>query len=90
MANDILATSQITIVDLNDKVSLSSHISCTVPQMQLKSNTGVYIPDWTTSNKNPLLTAELYKIGISSSNIIGTDNDVKSVSWFYKNATESN
>lgn len=90
MANDILATSQITIVDLNDKVSLSSHISCTVPQMQLKSNTGVYIPDWATSNKNPLLTAELYKIGISSSNIIGTDNDVKSVSWFYKNATESN
>lgn len=90
MTNDILATSQITIVDLNDKVSLSSHISCTVPQMQLKSNTGVYIPDWATSNKNPLLTAELYKIGISSSNIIGTDNDVKSVSWFYKNATESN
>lgn len=90
MANDILATSQITIVDLNDKVSLSSHISCTVPQMQLKSNAGVYIPDWATSNKNPLLTAELYKIGISSSNIIGTDNDVKSVSWFYKNATESN
>lgn len=90
MANDILATSQITIVDLNDKVSLSSHISCTVPQMQLKSNAGVYIPDWATSDKNPILTAELYKVGISSSNIIGTDNDVKSVSWFYKNATESN
>ena len=90
MANDILATSQITIVDLNDKVSLSSHISCTVPQMQLKSNTGVYIPDWATSNKNPLLTEEWNKIGISSSNIIGTDNNVKSVSWFYKNATESN
>ena len=44
MANKILATSQVTLIDLNDQVSLSSYINSTVPQMQLLSNTGTYVP----------------------------------------------
>ena len=65
MANKILATSQVTLIDLNDQVSLSSYINSTVPQMQLLSNTGTYVPSWTLVNP-VTLTAELFKLGYSS------------------------
>lgn len=89
MANEILATSQITIVDLNDQVSLSSNIVCNVPTVQFKTNTGTFIPAWNDSSKYPTLTAELYKLGFSSSSIIGSNSSVKSVSWFYKLTTQT-
>lgn len=87
MANKILATSQVTLIDLNDQVSLSSYINSTVPQMQLLSNTGTYVPSWTLVNP-VTLTAELFKLGYSSDSIINS-SDVKAVRWYYKLATQT-
>ena len=40
MANKILASSQVTIVDLNDQISLSSKINSNLPKTQYESNKG--------------------------------------------------
>lgn len=81
----VIATSQITIVDLNDQVSLSSYITCNTPKLQLLTNTGTYIPSYITSPV--LFSAELYKIGVHGSSVIES-NEVKKVDWYYKTTTD--
>ena len=43
----LLATSQITIVDINDAVSLQSNLTGNVPKVQFVTNNGMYKPDYT-------------------------------------------
>lgn len=82
----ILATSQITIVDLNDQVSLSSYIQSSKPKVQFATSAGVINPAWTAAS--PLtLTAELYKIGATSNNIIAS-NEVSKIQWFKRTTTD--
>lgn len=59
----LLASSQITIVDLNDAVSLRSYIGCSHPRVQYLSNNGTYVPDYSDSRQHVLLTADLTKLG---------------------------
>lgn len=79
----ILATSQITIVDLNDQISLSSYLTSNTAKVQFLSTNGTYTPNFSSA---PItLTAEIYKIG-NNTNIIGNP-EVKSVKWFVKIGT---
>ena len=82
MANKILASSQVTIVDLNDQVSLSSKINSNLPKIQYVSNKGDYLPSWSASAP-VILSAMLNKIGYGGDNIIATSN-VLAVRWYYK------
>lgn len=59
----LLASSQITIVDLNDAVSLRSYIGCSHPRVQYLNNNGTYVPDYSNSDEHVLLTADLSKMG---------------------------
>jgi hypothetical protein len=76
MAN-IVASGQITLVDLNDAKSLSSYINSNQPRIQINNpDTGVLNPNWTSTAV--VLTPELYVTG-SVSNIIA---EAKSVTWY--------
>lgn len=82
----ILATSQITIVDLNDQVSLSSYITSNSPKVQFVTSAGTYTPNYTTV---PIvLNAELFKIGTSGNNVISCA-EVKNITWHYKMAQQT-
>lgn len=83
----ILATSQITIIDLNDQISLSSYISSNSPKIQFMTTGGSYTPNYETSPI--ILNAELYKIGVSGNNVISSA-EVKKVTWHVKMAQETN
>ena len=74
------ATGQITIVDYNDALTLTSFISSNVVRTQMYNpDNGSYSPDWSTS-PFLVLTASLYKIGTSTDII--TSSDVKSVKYY--------
>lgn len=82
------ATGQITIVDYNDALTLTSFISSNVVRTQMfNPDNGSYNPDW-SSSPFLVLTASLYKIGTTSDII--TSSDVKSVKYYeYINGTET-
>lgn len=80
----IVATSQITIVDLNDQVSLSGFLTSSLGKVQFLSTSGTYTPSWSATPA--LIKAELYKIGVAGGNII-TDSNVKGVKWYTKLGT---
>lgn len=86
MANKILASSQVTIVDLNDQVSLSSNINSNLPKVQYVSNNNFYLPTWSSASP-VILTAVLTKIGYGGDNIITTSN-VLGVRWYFKLAVK--
>ena len=78
----LLATSQITIVDLNDAVSLQSYLTGNVPKVQFVTNNGMYTPDYT--NSPATVTAELYRLGSSDNLITNNSRYVTKIEWFYK------
>ena len=82
MANKILASSQVTIVDLNDQISLSSKINSNLPKIQYVSNKGNYLPSWSASSP-VVLSAVITKIGHGGDNVITTSN-VSAVRWYFK------
>lgn len=61
----IVASSQITIVDVNDGKSLQLYLTSTSPKVQIfNPNNGAYTPDWVASK--PVITPELYITGTSA------------------------
>lgn len=79
---NIVASGQITLVDLNDAKSLSGYINSNQPKIQIYNpNDSSVLPDWT---KSPyvVLTPELYVTG-TASNIIA---QAKSVTWYANGA----
>ena len=71
-----LSTGQITIIDYNDALSLSSFISCNISKTQMYNpENGSYTPDWSTS-PFCVLSAELYILG-TGTNIITQAKSVK-------------
>lgn len=77
MAN-IVASGQITLVDLNDAKSLSAYINSNQPKIQIYNpDNGSYTPNW-ASSPYVVLTPELYVSG-TASNII---NQAKSIVWY--------
>jgi hypothetical protein len=78
-----IATSQFTIIDYNDALTLTGYITSNVQKTQMYNpDTGGYNPDWSAS-PFLILTPSLFKPG--SADII-TDTQVQSVSWFWNNA----
>lgn len=76
MAN-IVASGQITLVDLNDAKSLTAYIQSNQPKIQIRNgDTNALTPDWTSSNV--ILTPELFVSG-TATNII---NEAKSIVWY--------
>lgn len=74
MAQQVLATSQVTLVDLNDAKQLLTFLSATQPKIQVYDpNTSAYSPNWTTTNN--VITPSLYVAG-TTSNIISQANSV--------------
>ena len=78
----LLATSQITIVDLNDAVSLQSYLTGNVPKVQFVTNNGMYTPNYTTSPAT--ITAELYRLGSADNLISNNSKYVTKIEWFFK------
>lgn len=78
----LLATSQITIVDLNDAVSLQSYLTGNVPKVQFITNSGTYTPNYT--NSPATITAELYRLGSSANLITNNSRYVTKIEWFFK------
>lgn len=78
----LLATSQITIVDLNDAVSLQSYLTGNVPKVQFLTNNGMYTPNYT--NSPATVTAELYRLGSADNLITNNSRYVTKIEWYYK------
>ena len=78
----LLATSQITIVDLNDAVSLQSYLTGNVPKVQFLTNNGMYTPNYT--NSPATITAELYRLGSSDNLITNNSRYITKIEWYYK------
>ncbi len=78
----LLATSQITIVDLNDAVSLQSYLTGNVPKVQFVTNNGTYTPDYT--NSPATISAELYRLGSSDNLITNNSKFVSKIEWYFK------
>lgn len=78
----LLATSQVTIVDLNDAVSLQSYLAGNVPKVQFVASNGTYTPDYTKSPAT--VTAELYRLGSSENLISNNSRYVTKIEWYYK------
>lgn len=78
-----VATSQFTIIDYNDALTLTGYITSNLQKTQMYNpDTGGYTPDW-TANPYLILTPSLFKPG--SADII-TDAQVQSVTWYWNNA----
>lgn len=83
-----LATGQITIVDLNDAVSLQGYLSSSYPKVQFLSTAGAYNPDW--SSTPVVITAELYVLG-NAADIIADPTHVNgAIRWYYKLSGDAN
>lgn len=76
MAQQIVATSQVTLVDLNDAKQLLSFLSATQPKIQVYDpNASTYSPDWTATSN--VITPSLYVAGTATNIIANAD----SVTW---------
>ena len=83
----IVCTSDYTISDFNDAISLSGYISSNLAHTQIYSpDNGSYTPDW--SSTNLVLTPQLY-VTSTTSDVI-TTAAVTSVSWYANSETSSN
>lgn len=80
----LLASSQITIVDLNDAVSLRSYIGCTHARIQFLSNNGTYTPNFAQPSDHVILTAEMNKLGDNTNLIQHPGTLISRVDWFVK------
>lgn len=80
----LLASSQITIVDLNDAVSLRSYIGCSHPRVQYLNNNGTYVPDYSKTGDNVILSADLSKIGDNTNLVLHPGTVVSRVDWYVK------
>lgn len=75
----VLSTGQITIIDYNDALSLTSYITSNKTKTQMfNPDNGSYNPDWSSSSL--VLTPSLFKLG-TSTDIIST-NAVTSITWW--------
>lgn len=83
----IICTSDYTISDFNDAISLSGYISSNAPHTQIYSpDNGSYAPDWTSTNL--VLTPQLY-VTSTTSDVIATAA-VTSVKWYKDSETSAN
>lgn len=78
MTQTILASSEVTLVDLNDARQLAVFLNATQPKVQIYDpNTAQYTPDWSGVGSNNVITPSLY--------VAGTNTDIissaKSVNW---------
>lgn len=80
----LLASSQITIVDLNDAVSLRSYIGCSHPRVQYLNNNGTYVPDYSHAGHHVILSADLSKIGDNTNLVLHPSTVVSRVDWYVK------
>ena len=84
---NIICTSDYTISDFNDAISLSGYIGSNLAHTQIYfPDNGSYIPDW--SSTNLVLTPQLY-VTSTTSDIIATAA-VTSVSWYANSETSGN
>ena len=84
----LLASSQITITDLNDAVSLRSYIGCSHARVQFLSNNGTYLPNFV--NEPVILTAEMNKLGDNTNLVTNPGTVVSRIDWFVKLAPNQN
>ena len=83
----IICTSDYTISDFNDAISLSGYISSNLAHTQIfNPDNDSYTPDW--GNTNLVLTPQLY-VTSTTSNVI-TTAAVTSVEWFINSETSGN
>jgi hypothetical protein len=76
--SNVVASGQITLVDLNDAQSLTLYVDGTAPHQQIYDpNTNTYAPNW--ANTPVTLTPRMYITG-SASNVI-TSSQVQSIIW---------
>ena len=80
----LLASSQITIVDLNDAVSLRSYIGCSHPRVQYLNNNGTYVPNYSNPDEYVILTADLSKLGENTNLVLHPGTLVSRVDWYVK------
>jgi len=76
----VLATSQFTVIDYNDALSLTGYIGSNKPSTQVYNpDNGSFSPDWTVS-PYMVLTPSLFIMG-TATDIIAS-NAVQSIKWF--------
>lgn len=84
---NIICTSDYTISDFNDAISLSGYIGSNLAHTQIYSpDNGSYTPDW--SSTNLVLTPQLY-VTSTTTDVIATAA-VTSVSWYLNSETSGN
>ena len=84
---NIICTSDYTISDFNDAISLSGYIGSNLAHTQIYSpDNGSYTPDW--SSTNLVLTPQLY-VTSTTTDVIATAA-VTSVSWYTNSETAGN
>lgn len=84
---NIICTSDYTISDFNDAISLSGYIGSNLAHTQIYSpDNGGYTPDW--SSTNLVLTPQLY-VTSTTADVI-TTAAVTSVSWYQNSETAGN
>lgn len=76
-----IATGQITLIDLNDEVSLQGFLTSSQPKVQFMNTGGSRNPDW--AGNKPVITAEIFRMG-TANNIITDTTLIKNVRWYYK------
>lgn len=78
----IVASGQITIVDMYDKPPVQMRLTSNLPKIISKSSDGTaQLPDWTQTNLN--VRAELYVGGNASNLITVGDSAVSYIRWYY-------
>jgi hypothetical protein len=76
----IVASGQLTLVDLNDAKVLQLYINSNQPKIQIfNPNGGAYVPDWGVAATNVVLTPQMFIAG-SNTDII-TDSSV-TIKWY--------
>ncbi|QQO38688.1 tail protein [Bacillus phage BCPST] len=78
---NIVASGQITLVDLNDAKVLQLYVNSNQPKIQIynPNGSGSYVPDWSQAATNVVLTPQMFIAG-SNQDII-TDASVK-IKWY--------
>lgn len=85
--SNIICTSDYTISDFNDAISLSGYIGSNLAHTQIFSpDNGGYTPDWSTTNL--VLTPQLY-VTSTTTDVIATAA-VTSVTWYANSETSGN
>lgn len=84
---NIICTSDYTITDFNDAISLSGYIGSNLAHTQIYSpDNGAYTPNWASTNL--VLTPQLY-VTSTTTDVIAT-SAVTSVSWYQNSETSGN